>query len=127
MRHKDMSETAAYDKARKEFYRYRHAREVEDRVAREEALAMGAFFGPGPLEIGMKLEDVYYENWKEWAIKEAQALKQLTQSAYSGIEEEEDDLSANLSTEDLQAVKPATPGSKTGLSARGGAPIHPAE
>jgi small subunit ribosomal protein S23 len=125
MRHGDLSETAAYDKARKEYYRHRHAMEVEARVAREEALAMGAFFGAGPMEVGMKLEDVQYENWKSWAVNETQALKQLSQSAYTGIEEEEDDLS-NPSSADLQEISPGVPGSKDGLLAKGGAAVRPA-
>jgi small subunit ribosomal protein S23 len=125
MRFKDLSQTVAYDQARGEYYRYRLAREVEDRVAREEALATGAFFGPGPLEIGMQLEDGYYENWKEWAIKEAQALKQLSQSAYSGTDEEEAETSALLSSPDSQQTQPPVPG-RTGVLASGVAPAQPA-
>ena len=70
MNHTDLSLSAAYDQARKELYRYRHAQEVEQRVAREEALASGAFFGQGPLEIGNYLEDKQYEDWRKWAEKE---------------------------------------------------------
>lgn len=78
----------AYDTARKELYRVRHANEIEARVAKEEALAVGAFFAPGPLEHGMKLEDQQYEAWKEWAKTETEALKQLQGSAYTGNEAE---------------------------------------
>lgn len=74
----------AYDKARKELYRYRHSREIERRVAREEAEATGAFFGLGPLEVGMQLEDEAYKEWVDWAKKETEALKQLAQGAAGG-------------------------------------------
>lgn len=80
---------AAYDIARKEFYRVRHANEVEARVAREEALSTGAFFGPGPNEVGEKLEDMAYEDWRQWAVKENSNLKQIQGAAYSGDEVEE--------------------------------------
>lgn len=67
-----------------EFARHQHYSETSLRVAREEALATGAFFGPGPLEIGMMLEDRQYDGWKQWAEKEIVALKQLQGSAYTG-------------------------------------------
>ena len=89
MTHNALSPAAAYDLARKEFYRLRHSREIEARVAREEALSTGAFFGPGPNEIGMKLEDKEYEAWKAWAAKEIERMKQLQGSAYTGMENEE--------------------------------------
>jgi small subunit ribosomal protein S23 len=90
MREEELSEPAAYDKARTEYYNHKHSAEVEKRVAKEEAMAYGAFFGPGALEIGMQLEDQQYENWKEWAIKESNALKQLQSSAYGEGEAPED-------------------------------------
>ncbi|KAK0337917.1 mitochondrial ribosomal small subunit component [Friedmanniomyces endolithicus] len=67
-----------------EFSRHQHYTETSLRVAREEALATGAFFGPGPLEIGMMLEDRQYDGWRQWAEKEIVALKQLQGSAYTG-------------------------------------------
>ena len=67
-----------------EFARHQHYSETSLRVAREEALATGAFFGPGPLEIGMMLEDRQYDGWRQWAEKEIVALKQLQGSAYTG-------------------------------------------
>ncbi|KAK1094271.1 mitochondrial ribosomal small subunit component [Friedmanniomyces endolithicus] len=67
-----------------EFARHQHYTETSLRVAREEALATGAFFGPGPLEIGMMLEDRQYDGWRQWAEKEIVALKQLQGSAYTG-------------------------------------------
>ena len=94
----------AYDKARKELYRVRHQLEIERRVAREEALATGAFFGPGPNEIGMRLEDKQFEEWKKWALAETERMNQLRTSAYTGSEvSEEPELDAP-STEELEQV-----------------------
>jgi small subunit ribosomal protein S23 len=128
--HTSLSEPAAYDTARKELYRIRHYREIERRVAREEALSVGAFFGLGPMEIGMQLEDRAYEHWKEWAIKEAAALKQLQGSAYSGVgtEEAEEEMSAELEgeeREELDEVQESVAATRKGLEARGGAAVHP--
>ncbi|KAK5127541.1 hypothetical protein LTR85_006881 [Meristemomyces frigidus] len=122
-----LSNAAAYDAARKEFYRFRHSRETETRVAKEEALATGAFFGPGPLDIGMKLEDQQYEAWKAWAAKEITALKQLQGSAYTGNENEEGGVGAleDSTQEDLREVSESIPASRAGLEARGGAAVHP--
>lgn len=124
-----LSEAAAYDKARKELYRIRHFCETEQRVAREEAQNVGAYFGLGPLEVGMQLENKAYEDWKAWAIREAAALKQLSAGAYSGIgtEEGEEDMTPDTEgqSEALQAVRKNVPGSKRGQEAKGGAVVHP--
>jgi small subunit ribosomal protein S23 len=80
-----LDKNTAYDIARKEFYALRHEEEVERRVAKEEALWVGATFGKGPLEIGMELEDKAYEGWKSWALDEIQTLERLRDSAYTGI------------------------------------------
>lgn len=68
----DISKSAAYDTARREFYRLRLQEDIERRVVVEEAEATGATFGPTRLEIGMGLESKEYENWKQWAKLEAQ-------------------------------------------------------
>lgn len=68
----NLSKSAAYDKARREFYRLRLQEDIERRVAAEEAQATGATFGPSVLEIGMGLEDAHYNRWKEWATAAAQ-------------------------------------------------------
>lgn len=121
-----LAPAAAYDQARKELYRYRHFREVEARVAREEALAVSAYFGPGPLEIGMQLEDQAYEQWKTWAAKEIAAQKQLQGSAYTGTEAEEPGLEVQEPEQaELQEVAENVPGSRAGQTAAGGAAIRP--
>lgn len=67
MKHRAMSKPMAYDVARREFYFHRHREDIRRRVAKEEALHVGAYFGKGPLEISMELEDSIWENWKSWA------------------------------------------------------------
>jgi len=85
MHNKDMDRKTAYDTARKEFYALRHEEEVERRVAHEEALSTGAYFGLNTLEVGMELEDKSYEKWKVWATKQVEAITLARDSAYTGI------------------------------------------
>jgi small subunit ribosomal protein S23 len=80
-----MTNSRAYDIARKEFYALRHEEEVERRVAREEALWTGAYFGKSALEVGMELEDKTYESWKAWATKEVEAIDLQRNAAYTGL------------------------------------------
>ncbi|KAM3074738.1 mitochondrial ribosomal small subunit component [Clarireedia jacksonii] len=80
-----MSSSKAYDIARKEFYALRRAEEIERRVAKEEALSTGAYFGKGALEVGMELEDKAYEAWKKWAYEQLEAIKLQKAGAYTGV------------------------------------------
>jgi small subunit ribosomal protein S23 len=82
----DMTKTAAYDIARREFYRLRLRQEIEQRVAAEEAEANGAVFGPRMLDVSMGLEDKIYEDWKSWAKIQAQVLDQRA-AAFVGAPE----------------------------------------
>lgn len=75
-----MTKSAAYDIARREFYKIRLQEDIERRIAVEEAEATGANFGPSALEIGMELENQQYEKWKAWAKTEAQLFDQRTAS-----------------------------------------------
>jgi len=79
-----MTKAAAYDIARREFYRLRLQEDIERRVAQEEARATGAYFGPDMHTVGMELENQEYERWKEWAIKEAQFQDQRA-AAFAGL------------------------------------------
>lgn len=93
----------AYDVARKEFYALRREEEIERRVAKEEALWVGAYFGKGPLEVGMELEDKSFERWKEWAAKEVEAIQRQRDSAYTGIGTANEDVAE---ADDLAPVLP---------------------
>lgn len=124
IQHHSLSEPAAYDQARKELYRFRHAKEVEQRVAREEALSTGAYFGLGPLQTGMKIEDKMYEGWREWAERQMQAQKALAVSAYTGTEEDGAlDLEAGEGIA-LDEIAESVPGTRAGQTALGGAAVH---
>ena len=134
LHHTSLTPAAAYDKARRELYRLRHYRETETRVAREEAMATGAYFGPGPLEIGMMLEDKAYADWKRWAQRETDALKALQSSAYQGAEAEENEISEVEADGELQSgeekavleeVGKSVPNSRRGQEALGGQVARP--
>lgn len=84
MRNLKMSKALAYDQARREFYRHRHLEDVRRRIAKEEALHVGAYFGKGPLEIGMELEDKAFENWKVWAAQQIEDEQQMRAQLFSG-------------------------------------------
>lgn len=58
--------------------------EVERRVAREEALSTGAYFGKSALEVGMDIEDKEWDKWKAWAEKETELQQQQRQAVQSG-------------------------------------------
>ncbi|PVH95512.1 37S ribosomal protein S25, mitochondrial [Periconia macrospinosa] len=84
IKHERLPKAAAYDKARREFYAYRHRQDLLRRIAREEALYVGAYFGAGPLEVGMQLEDKAFEGWKSWAekrIEDEEAMRSQLMSA----------------------------------------------
>jgi len=102
MENEGLDEAQSYDKARKEFYFYRHQEDVERRVAKEEALATGAYFGKGPIEIGMELENRQWEDWKAWALKEMEKEKQQAGAAYGGTDNEEVDLTAGEQEANLE-------------------------
>jgi len=120
MQHEGLDEAQAYDKARKEFYFYRHREDVERRVTKEEALATGAYFGKGPIEIGMELENQQWEEWKVWALKEMEKEKQQAGAAYSGTDTEEADMTAEKQEEALDESGSIVSGSQAGLDASGG-------
>lgn len=105
----DMTKTAAYDIARREFYRLRLRQEIEQRVAAEEAEATGAVFGPRMLDVSMALEGKVFENWKAWAKTQAQILDQKT-AAFVGAPEvaiPADDSKVSAIEADVEAVAEA--------------------
>lgn len=70
--------------ARKEFYDLRLQEDIERRVAKEEAMSTGAYFGPSQIEIGMELENKEFERWKRWAQKQVELQQQGSAAIYSG-------------------------------------------
>ncbi|KAI9706251.1 MAG: mitochondrial ribosomal small subunit component [Bogoriella megaspora] len=84
-----LSHAQAYDLARKEFYDVRFRQDIERRVAAEEAQSTGGWSGPGPNEIAMKLEDLKFDDWREWAAKEVQRTKQQEGSLITSLDDEE--------------------------------------
>ena len=65
----DITIEESYDIARKEFYALRRRETTARRIAVEEALMMGAVFGPTELSSGMTMESKMYDNWEQWAEK----------------------------------------------------------
>ncbi|KAK6509965.1 mitochondrial ribosomal small subunit component [Arthrobotrys musiformis] len=75
MENEKLSKSAAYDVARKEFYRLRMRSDIERRIAAEEARSVGAFFGKSHLQVGLELEEKALLAWKVKA-QEAVARRQ---------------------------------------------------
>ena len=74
--HPRLTRAQVYDKARKEFYELRLQEEVRRQVAKEEAMATGAYFGKSLLEIGMEFEDKEFWRWKEWTGRQIVRMEQ---------------------------------------------------
>jgi small subunit ribosomal protein S23 len=105
-----MTSKKAYDIARGEFYALRHQEDVERRVAKEEALSTGAYFGMSTLDIGMELEDQAYEEWKAWAMKEVELLAQQRDAAYTTFDTgEEDTTTVPVLDPDLAELEASSP------------------
>ncbi len=122
----DITSAQAYDQARKEFYELRLQEDVERRVAKEEAMSTGAYFGKSALEIGMELEDKEYERWKEWATKEVAVADQKQAAMYTGgVESAEIAADSNPAEYEaaLEEVSDQIPAQ--GQSALGGVMIRP--
>lgn len=80
----------------------------------------------------MMLEDKSYENWKRWAERETDALKQLQSSAYSVAESEEmepktemGEVEGEEAEGEREVLADSVPGTKRGVEALGGAGVHP--
>lgn len=63
----DITESQAYDVARKEFYAHRLREDIERRVAAEEAEAVGADFGKSINQRSIEIEDKMYDDWERWS------------------------------------------------------------
>ncbi|KAL8733370.1 MAG: hypothetical protein Q9166_002194 [cf. Caloplaca sp. 2 TL-2023] len=121
----NMTPARAYDQARKEFYAMRLQQDIERRIAKEEAMATGAYFGKTTLQIGMELEDKIFEEWKAWASAEVIRQEQRRAAMYTGIDNEsaalpEGDQELEAAAGEIDATIPAQ-----GQEALGGAAIRP--
>ncbi|KAI3319092.1 37S ribosomal protein S25 [Xylariaceae sp. AK1471] len=87
-----MTQEKAYDIARREFYALRQEEDVERRIAKEEAMKVGAYFGKSHIQVGLELEDQQHENWKKWAGRQIQGVQAEQDAAYTnfGAAEEAD-------------------------------------
>jgi small subunit ribosomal protein S23 len=103
----NITSAKAYDQARHEFYTLRHEEDIERRVAMEEALSTGAYFGKSVLEVGMQLEDQAYDAWKAWALKEVEVIEQQKSATYTGLDTPEEDsdipTGVNVDSDDTEA------------------------
>ena len=89
MQHQGLSKLAAYDQARRQLYAHRQRTAIRQHIAKEEALATGAYFGKGPLQIGMEIEDAAFENWKAWASRQIDEESQMRAQMMSGPADDE--------------------------------------
>lgn len=128
MKHQKLSKASAYDQARREFYAHRHLSEVRTRIAREEALHVGAYFGKGPLEVGMELEDKSWEAWKKWATQQLEDEQAMRAQMFSGSQEgaDEGELNSNEyenAVEELQGAG-SVPNNPQSTVVPGGSTAH---
>lgn len=94
-----MTRAKAYDQARKEFYDLRLQEDVRRSVAKEEAIATGAYFGKTALDIGMELENKQFEDWKKWAEGEVVLAQQKHAAMYTGGSVDPDDVTLDKQVE----------------------------
>lgn len=114
MENEKLSKSAAYDVARKEFYRLRMRSDIERRIAAEEARSVGAFFGKSHLQVGLELEEKALLAWKVKA-QEAVARRQQRIEAMANpgsIDTDVGDEDATTDTPGLTGA-PETPTSPT--------------
>lgn len=126
MKHSGLSKASAYDVARREFYKHRHLEDIRRRVAKEEALHVGAYFGKGPLEVGMELEDKMWENWKRWARTQIEDEEASRAQLFSGSSPSNaDELTEGETEAAIEELQPSIPKTEAGQTALGGAIAHP--
>jgi small subunit ribosomal protein S23 len=126
MKHQNHTKASAYDLARREFYAHRHLSEIRSRIAKEEAQHVGAYFGKGPLEIGMELEDKSWESWKRWATVQIEDEQATRAQMFSGPQDEGAEMSTgeeDLAIEEL-ADNGSVPNTPQSQVVPGGVPAH---
>ncbi|KAF2085989.1 mitochondrial ribosomal protein [Saccharata proteae CBS 121410] len=124
MTHQRLPKLTAYDIARKEFYALRHREEIERRIAREEALHTGAYFGKSALDVGTLLENQAFEEWRVWAANEVELKKQAQAAMYTGTVSE-DAASEDEAEAELEEGLDETMVEGGEVEAKGGAMVHP--
>ena len=77
---------AAYDIARREFYRQRMRQDIERKVAKEEAMHVGAYFQKSTVAWGMELEDRKFYGFKEWATRRLVMTENARQAMVLGVD-----------------------------------------
>ncbi|KAK5080072.1 mitochondrial ribosomal small subunit component [Exophiala xenobiotica] len=79
----DITTDQAYDIARREFYTLRRQEATRRRIAKEEALHMGAQPERSILHWSMQIENKHYNDWEQWS--KSQVMEQIQRSAaFSG-------------------------------------------
>lgn len=79
----DITMEESYDVARKEFYTLRRQEAIRRKVAREEALHMGAQPERSILQWSMQIENKHYDDWEAWSREQVVELTQKN-AAFSG-------------------------------------------
>ncbi|EEB09195.2 ribosomal protein subunit Rsm25 [Schizosaccharomyces japonicus yFS275] len=74
MEHKTMTQEDAYNKALQEFYNLRANEEIEQRVALDQAQALGALLTKDDLELGFELDQAAANDWKQKATERTRLL-----------------------------------------------------
>ena len=107
----DITKAESYDIARKEFYAVRQRQQTARRIAVEEAVNMGADFGPNDFAKAMTVESKIHDEWMEWAEKQNMELD-ARNASFSGQQ-----LSAERTA--LDETKQVEQGSNPGLPGAG--------
>lgn len=78
---------------------------------------VGAYFGKGPLAIGMALEDKSWEGWKRWAGKQIEDEQSMRAQMFSGSQTEEPGLEELEEGETTEEVLPESNEALSGVVA----------
>ncbi|KAI1820907.1 37S ribosomal protein S25 [Xylaria intraflava] len=115
-----ITQEKAYDIVRREFYALRQAEDVERRVAKEEAMKVGAYFGKSAVQVSMDLEDKEYKSWMKWAGKRAELVQAEQDAAYTnfGDLEEADTDGLRMDPEEEDPEQPREQESRPGEASR---------
>ncbi|EPX72792.1 ribosomal protein subunit Rsm25 [Schizosaccharomyces octosporus yFS286] len=73
--YKKMDVQSAYDEARQEFYKLRAKQEIQQRIAHDQAQALGAVFTKSDLELGHELDQAVLNDWFEKASQRSEVFR----------------------------------------------------